>query len=720
MAYWNIRFKSRDGNTYLIQIGGNTGSTDVELQGAEEPFSTEEKDTDDIFIPVITESGYISIYDNGKDLAGNAFDYHDLIPQNAKDRPVEVYKILPTQQSEVWRGYLQPQTFQGEYLAEGQERKFPVVNSLSVLESEDVDPEAYSGAVNFARLIYYLTTNQNPRQGFVVEYRFQGSDAFDWLQLNVNWSIFADVEDNEKTAYGVTFKPKYNKLQALEEVCRFFGWTCRQKDRTLYFSSPDSDIADTWVSCDDEEFADLGDGVAPQPGYPAWKTLNLIGSNKFASDDNNEIYLPGIKKATVTADTGENQDLPAFETEAFARYLDKYTQRPYDVSYPSGGNPNLYLFYLYTFGEFPTEDTIYNFQRKVDPEDSTKYIGVYYEQYDYFKGDQNKLRSKHNYSWNSRIIVEYRNQAGSQDALFSMKSRYPVSFKQFEVLAISATTYHDVIKTHDGDAERKQYRAAGTLFCKLRVGEYYYNGVYWKKFQFGHRNWPSFEINVGSEDDSYEQSGRIICNRSLNSPYASYDGLGIYTNGLPVNGAGGILEFQICGYNCSETYNPSAPFPTPSWLGIAHMLYIENLKIEKVRQRESFLPRPSKKENKYVADLGKVFDTEREESTTFASYNNNIDGNNVIMDSNLGYVSEINYSADGGGYAAHPEQHLADRIANFHRRPRRMLELELDTADIGDVAPDYKVQDYLNRTYYPLVIGREWREGITKLKMIEL
>ena len=219
MAYWNIRFKSRDGNTYLIQIGGKTGNTDVDLQGAEEPFSTEERDTDDMFIPVITESGYISIYDNGKDLAGNAFDYHDLIPQKAKDRPVEVYKILPTQQSEVWRGYLQPQTFQGEYLAEGQERKFPVVNSLSVLEAEDVDPEAYSGAVNIARLLHYMTG------GFANDYYFQGDETVidEWLTLNINWSIFADVEDDDQTAYGVTYKAKYNMLQALEEVCRFFG-----------------------------------------------------------------------------------------------------------------------------------------------------------------------------------------------------------------------------------------------------------------------------------------------------------------------------------------------------------------------------------------------------------------------------------------------------------------------------------------------------------------
>lgn len=713
MAYWNIRFKSRDGNTYLIQIGGKTGSTDVELQGADEPFSTEEQDTDDMFVPVITESGYISIYDDGKDLAGNNFDWHDLIPQSAKDRPVTVYKMLP--QSEVWRGYLQPQMFQGEYLAEGQARKFPVANSLSVLEAEDVDPEAYSGAVNFARLIYYLT------QGFVVEYQFQGSDAFDWLQLNVNWSIFADVENNEETAYGVIFKPKYNKLQALEEVCRFFGWTCRQKDRTLYFAAPDSDISDVWASCDDAELDELGDGVVPQPGYPAWKTLNLIGSNKFATNDNNEIILQGIRKATVTADTGDKIELPSFNTEVFKRYLDKYVQNPEWNRYPNATNPNLYYFWMALYGNYPTKDTIFNFQRMIDPTDATKYIGVYYQQFEWFKGSNAAYQHKHNFSWTSRILVQYNTLQGANSPLFTMKSRYPVSFATNELLAISATTYHDIIKVDDGDAERKQYRAAGKLWCKLRIGNFYYDGYNWSRFQSGQGYWEPFAIDVGSEDNNYEQVGEIIPNRFLYSEYAPYDGLGIYmSNGVPVGGIGGILEFQICGYDCSETYNPSVPVPTPSLLGIAHTLYIENLKLEKVRMRESYLPRDTKKENKYTAENNRVFDDKREENTTFASYNNNIDGNNVIMDNELSYVSEIGYSADGGGYPAHPEQHLADRMALFYRNPRKMLELELETADIGNVAPDYKVQDYNDRTYYPLVIKRNWREGLTKLKLIEL
>ena len=709
MKYWNIRFKSRDGNTYLIQIGGNTGSTDVELQGADEPFSTEEKDTDDMFVPVLTESGYISIYDNGYDQAGNAFDWHDLIPQNAKARPVTVDKVLPNPRAEVWRGYLQPQTFQGEYLEEGQKRKFPVVNSLAALESEDVEPEKYSGAVNFARLIYYLT------RGFIVEYQFQGEDALDWLQLNVNWSIFADVEDDDQTAYGVIYKAKYNKLQALEEVCRFFGWTCRQKDRTLYFASPDDpDVGRTWISMDDAEFDDLGSGIVPQPGYHSWNTLTLSGSNKFASTDNNEIIVPGIRKATITADAGDKPEFPSLNDEVFKRYLEKYVQYPNRSDYSK-----LYYFYIDAYGDFPTADTIFNFQRMIDPLDNTKYIGSYFEQFEYFTGNYDALQHKHNYSWSTRLLVQYNTLSGSSYPLFTMKSRYPVSLKANDILAISAKTYHNVIYTHDGQSENKEYRAAGTLYCKLRVGDYYYDGYNWRKFTPGTGVWPTFQIAVGSEDNNYEQAGKIIPNRLLDSPYEPYDGLGIYmTSSIDI---GGIIEFQICGYDCSETYNPSVPFPTPSMLGIAHTIWIENLKIEKVGLRASYQPRDTQKENVYTAEFPNTpYRDEREESTTFASFNNNIDGTNVIMDDNLGYVSEIGYTASDGGYSDHPEQHLADRMANFHRRPRTMLELELDTADIGDVAPDYKVQDYLDRTYYPLVIGRDWREGVTKLKLIEL
>jgi hypothetical protein len=675
MAYWNIRFKSRDGNTYLIQIGGKTGSTDVELLGAAEPFTTEEQNTDDIFTPVLTESGYISIYDNGYDQAGNAFDWHDLIPQNAKARPVTVDKVLPNQRAEVWRGYLQPQTFQGEYLEEGQERKFPVVNSLSALGSEDIDPEAYSGAVNFARLIYYLT-------GFVVEYKFNGANALDWLQLNVNWSIFSDVEDDDQTAYGVIYKPKYNKLQVLEEVCRFFGWTCRQKDRTLYFSSPDSDISDTWISMDDEEFDGLGDGTVPQPGYPSWNTLTLSGSNKFASADNDEIVLPGVRKVTVKAEV-DNEDNFLTVNEGDI----EEGMRGMGFTHAQDGD---YFFYKrYPYEPERVNDIILNYA-------NTQTQGSYYQQFD--PGKVADLPYKHNFNWETSLFVYGRNTV-----LFSMTSNRTFSFNH-GCIVISGTIFIE-LDAFGQYHPTERLIGKGTLECTLRIGNLYWNGTQWTA-QLSH-----FSVPTGSptnEPVNTSGTGQILCNRPLESDYGEYDGYGIP---VPSGGIGGIAYFNIYSVVMDTEYIILA--------GDDQHVNIKGLKVSFVKDRTYSLTNENN-ENKYTAENNVKFSEEREESTIFASDNNNTNGQNIIMDDDMIYVSEIGYDVDGGGYTAHPEQHLADRMANFHLRPRTMLELELDTADVGNVAPDYKVQDYNDRTYYPLVISREWREGITKLKLIEL
>ena len=677
MAYWNIRFKSRDGYQYLIQIGGKTGNTDAELLGAAEPFTTEEQDTDDIFTPVLTESGYISIYDNGYDQAGNAFDWHDLIPQNAKARPVTVDKVLPNQRVEVWRGYLQPQTFQGEYLEQGQERKFPVINSLAALESEDVDPEEYSGAVNFARLIYYLT------QGFIVEYQFQGEDALDWLQLNVNWSIFADVEDDDATAYGVIYKAKYNKLQALEEVCRFFGWTCRQKDRTLYFASPDdADVGRTWISMDDSDLDGLGDGIVPQPGYPSWNTLTLSGSNKFASNENNEIIVPGIRKATITADVDEEDNFLTVDESEIEEGM-----RGMGFTFAQSGD---YFFYKrYPYEPQRVNDIILYYA-------DTQTQGSYYQQFD--PGKVADLPYKHNFNWETSLFVY-----GQGTVLFSMTSNRTFSFNH-GCIVISATTFVE-LEVFGQYSPTETFIAKGSLECILRIGDLYWNGTQWTS-QLSH-----FSISTGSttnEPADTSGKGQILCNRPLESNYGTYDGYGIP---VPSGGIGGIAYFAIYSVIMDADYIILA--------GDNNHVHLKDLKVSFVKDR-NYEQTNNNKENIYTAENNAKFSEEREESTIFASDNNNTNGQNIIMDDKMIYVSEIGYTVDGGGYTAHPEQHLADRMANFHRRPRTMLELELDTADIGNVAPDYKVQDYNDRTFYPLSISREWREGITKLKLIEL
>jgi hypothetical protein len=46
--------------------------------------------------------------------------------------------------------------------------------------------------------------------------------------------------------------------------------------------------------------------------------------------------------------------------------------------------------------------------------------------------------------------------------------------------------------------------------------------------------------------------------------------------------------------------------------------------------------------------------------------------------------------------------------------------MELETKEIPAVTPAYKITAYDNNTYYPLVLKRDWREGQTTIKMIEL
>ena len=694
MAYWNIRFKSRDGNTYEARIYGKTGNTNVQLQGAESPFTTEEKDTDSMFEPVITQSGYLQIEDNGYDLAGNAFDWHDLVPQNSSSRKVELLKIGTSGNDLVWAGYIQPRTFDGEYLAAGQTRKFPLVCPLAQLESVEVDPEECTTA-NFAYLLYYLLGTIGD------DFYFQGIDAIDtWLILKLNWSVFADIEE-KKNAQGeveIELKPKMNKLEALEEVCRFFGWTCRIVGKTIYFASPDSDIASAgWQVLNNQDLENLATGGTYQPGDENWQTYAMTG-NPFDSDDNDEYYLPGIKKATITADVGKQDDLPSQKDEEFKDYFEKALSSP-------GAPPRLiygdgYFSYLFESDiEIETEDTIFSFIQQDN-------VNALFRQYDFWNGDN--IAKKHNYNWTQQIEVHFEDQAGPVAKVFSMQSRFPHSFPSNSLIAISATTFHSFFKVDgDGHCTLVKWRGQGTLFCQLKIGDYYWDGTEWTQSNV------LFQIPVGTEDDNYETTGQIINNRVLDGPYMPYNG-----HGIPIPTAiGGIVRFSIHGYNCTDTYSFSI---FPLYQNIAHSLNIQNLKMELVQRRADTLA-DTNEQNTYTAESGQAFEDESEESVMFASNKNNKIGTAIIMNDDLAYVSKLPYSeSEGGGYYEHPEQQLADRMAAFGSKPRKMIQMELDTKEIPSITPAYKITAYDNNTYYPLVLKRNWKEGQTTIKMIEL
>ena len=87
----------------------------------------------------------------------------------------------------------------------------------------------------------------------------------------------------------------------------------------------------------------------------------------------------------------------------------------------------------------------------------------------------------------------------------------------------------------------------------------------------------------------------------------------------------------------------------------------------------------------------------------------------------IGTDGDFMATATYGSADEHPEQHLANRVARFGRKSRKMLgtDLRSNGANVGSVDPTKKVQ-LAGVTYYTLAINNNWRDDVTRLTMIEL
>ena len=66
--HWQIPFKSlRVGTNYTVNIYDSSYSdSPIKLKPGANPFTTQESDDDDMFIPIRTHTGYLRIVDDGK------------------------------------------------------------------------------------------------------------------------------------------------------------------------------------------------------------------------------------------------------------------------------------------------------------------------------------------------------------------------------------------------------------------------------------------------------------------------------------------------------------------------------------------------------------------------------------------------------------------------------------------------------------------------------
>lgn len=297
MSNYTMSFKSlRAGTVYTVNIYGSSGS--AALIPAAEPFTTEEDNSEEVFSPIRTQSGYIRIVDDG------TINWLDLMPFTDVARPV----TLTAGNTVLWQGFMQSQNFSGTLYGNPQEREFAVQCPLASAGTQDImlQTALVTGLKNFAyylKLIIDYIASVGAGQVYYENVYVQGGEyGRRSLLLNVDPQAFQtlDLDKNEVNV-------KYSKYNVLEDICSYWGFSARTYRRDLYLMMPNAaDSSFYRLTCS----GNSNDLEAMAAGTLAG-TLDSVNAvtigNVFASINNDITVQRGYSKATVKCDAGTSQ-----------------------------------------------------------------------------------------------------------------------------------------------------------------------------------------------------------------------------------------------------------------------------------------------------------------------------------------------------------------------------------------------------------------------------
>ena len=702
---YTILFKSFTGTDYRLLIDGGGTS----LNGEDMTFITQENADADMFTPVRTQTGSFRFVGT---------DDHDnwlgMIPTNALSKRVVLY----TGSVIKWQGFIQPRIFENEYPGIGtQEHDISVQCPLSVLDTVDVDTNNNNAVVTFGELIQsYIFQTLIDANISVSAYYFQGSAAVTRarLDLKVMWANFIDTDSTG------TPKAKYTYKQVLEEVCKFFGYTCRMHGDKVYFTMP----------------------VDNNQGFTAYTTSTILSGNgtyssrgtfgisdeMFCDTDNHEEVHPGIGKVTVKSDINVLDNLIEIPyDELYDRYnmgvpnnniiiraLDQGDEKIYyliKTPTPESGQTAASLTYendsvamtLYAAKQNGTELTYNKYCRFLVYD--TSEVGD--------PGTQEIPESKKSYGWSKCVELfhgtQYEQQGGSDNTtMFTITSK-----QTFVILSGILYISWKMRNTDAGQYKIMYSESPATVTAQLKVGNLYWSGTWNRTY----KRWDNgqWQTTAATFTMYLDADGPKTTRSSISDP--QYDGCGIPVS----NTMRGILEFKII--DVQNWKGGLLPFADDN-NGFVPM---HDFEIGFVR---GVIEDTKHRGNEYVK-TGGAFRDEYNVDLIFASDVPYGTGNYTRrMPAGLGYILNNNNEQPtqnilsmSGGYVV-AEEELARVISVFGSKTHRVVQLDLRSSLLGNILPTMMsstsgtLADITGM--FPLAISHNWRDDITTLTLMSV
>ena len=674
---YKIRFVSlRAGTTYDLNIGGGSG-TAVQLSGGAQPFTTQEEGSEDMFTNIRTQTGYFRIVDNARDYDGNVIDatagqdwWKDLIPATNSDRPV----TLTVGNTVVWQGFMQSQTFSGQLYGNPQEREFPVICPLGVLAGVDIDFNA--GLKNFAYLLKTVCDTIDTKSNSVVHisdiYVQGGADARQWLLTKIDWQNFASEDSN-----GVA-RAKYSIYDVLEDMCRFWGWTARTKGTVLYLTCADDSAEQNFLTLNRTQLNTLAaattDTTTGSIVAPTTVTLQDTAADPiFASTNQEDYQIQGPHRAVVKADVSPVSDVMEFAPQTVRNQMEA-------GGYTWEGEDNIGYF---------TTPVIYSFtSSKLDGSASSD--GGFVRRQIYGSADAESANI-------CDMILHKRYSNGTPIA--QLRTKRPMPFGS------------GTLKLSGSDEPGRSFNV------RIGIG-LTYESAKWLKFSrtIGDHSDASWEDTQYEVKVAVKYSPKLCLMAWDNSAEVVTGWMQAVPLKTPRSG-GGLYGYLFIDFMGTED---RADVRLPEQFELA------NFKAEYSRDEEIIasggMSRKITKDRvvsqEYTTTNTNSSKDEWNANCIFASDNNMEYGYGLLLDANGYIIQTVNY----GNNAEYPEQHLANRVANYWATAKRKIDPELLANKIPAVDPTNKVKVGTDTvtTYAPIAISRDWRDDITRISLMQL
>lgn len=701
---YSITFKSlRSGIAYTLTIGGGSGDA-IPLHGGAEPFTTDEDASEDQFTPIRTQSGYFRIMDNGTNANGGALSsdwWKDLLPATDSERYVKLTHFSGSSTIVDWQGFMQSQTFSGALYGNPQEREFPVICPLGVLAGKNIDFNA--GLKNFAYLLKSVCDTIDLKSGgtlsggvitvngavhidtIIVQ---GGADAQVWLLTKIDWQNFA-TED----ADGV-MRAKYSIYEVLEDMCRFWGWTARTKGTVLYLTASDDSAEQSFLTLTRAQLDTMAGGTSAGTTSSIIPSVTLTDTSVvpiFANTDQTDSKVQGPHRAVVKADCNEHNTVVKFAPKDIQDYMGD------DYDWVPGGEDLV--------GYFTTTPKTASNQGSDTMKVTTGTYGRISRRQIYQSTESESAIV-------GDMLMVLANHVNTSPSI-QLQTLRPMSFGGGSI-SLGGTAWM-------GAEPLQQEKNKYTIRMRLGIGMTRLSAKWWYMAMKTVGTTPTISSGWSSTPSIFNVplSGNTL--KSTGTYFTIFIGGLMYIYpAIPVpEDTYGYIFIDIMGAHDYTNGNEIEAFEIANLeISYSRDSYQIPSSIGEVRPRELITKRVTTKE--YSAVNSNDSKEEWNANCIFASDNNMEYGYGLLLNADGNIIQTVQY----GGSATnqqHPEQHLANRVANYWATAKRKIDTELLVNNMGDVTPHTKVSvTGENGTFTPIAISRNWRDDVLKLSLLQL